>query len=176
MTQDLTKDHAIVSEEFHTALEHYHREINTDCWLCRSEYTDSPITRKKPKSLDMTNSDPNCSLLNSPIYSSYSAAKEKLDTSNLINSNSPSNYSSHPFPSESLHSGSIDYLLHTTGTTGQPKPVRAPHCCVVPNIVDLRGRFAMSPDDVVFNAAPLTFDPSVIEVNPLTTCTCIALP
>jgi hypothetical protein len=39
---------------------------------------------------------------------------------------------------------------------------------VVPNVVDLRGRFAMSPDDVVFNAAPLTFDPSVVEVNPST--------
>ena len=165
MTQDLTKDHAIVTEGFHTALECYHREINTDCWLCQSEYTDSPITREKPKSLDMTNSDSAGSLLNSSIYSSDSAVKEKLNTSNLINSNSPSNYSSHPFPSESLHSSSIAYLLHTTGTTGQPKPVRAPHCCVAPNVVDLRGRFAMSPDDVVFNAAPLTFDPSVIEVN-----------
>ena len=164
MTQDFAMGHVL--DEFHAALEHYHCEINTKCWLCRSEYTDSPITREKPKSLDMTNSDNSTtSLLNSPIYSSDSAAKEKFDTSNLINLNSPSNYSSHPFPSESLHSGSIAYLLHTTGTTGQPKPVRAPHCCVVPNVVDLRGRFAMSPDDVVFNAAPLTFDPSVIEVN-----------
>ena len=56
------------------------------------------------------------------------------------------------------------YYLHTTGTTGEPKLVRVPHCCVVPNVVDLRQRFAMSADDVVFNAAPLTFDPSVVEV------------
>ena len=172
MTQDFAKGHAIVSEEFHTALEHYHREINTDCWLCRSEYTDSLATRYKPKSLDTTNSDSTGSLLNSPIYSSDSAAKEKLVTSNLIASNSQSNSHTYSFPS--LHSGSVAYLLHTTGTTGQPKPVRAPHCCVVPNVVDLRGRFAMSPDDVVFNAAPLTFDPSVIEVNLLSIC--IALP
>ena len=67
-----------------------------------------------------------------------------------------------PFPS--LHPSSVAYWLHTTGTTGEPKLVQVPHCCIVPNIVDLRRRFAISPDDVVFNAAPLTFDPSAVEV------------
>lgn len=56
------------------------------------------------------------------------------------------------------------YTLHTSGTTGEPKTIRVPHCCVVPNIVDLRKRFTLC-HDVVFNAAPLTFDPSVVEVS-----------
>ena len=156
MSQDFAKDHVIVTEEFHTALEHYHHEINTGCWLCSPEYTDSPATKEKLNILDMTNSDLTGSLSNSLI-----ATKEKPTSSDLTTS--LSNSHTHSFPS--LHPSSVAYLLHTTGTTGQPKPVRAPHCCVVPNVVDLRGRFAMSPDDVVFNAAPLTFDPSIVEVN-----------
>lgn len=57
------------------------------------------------------------------------------------------------------------YTLHTSGTTGDPKTIRVPHCCVVPNTVDLRKRFGLCHDDIVFNAAPLTFDPSVVEVS-----------
>ena len=63
-----------------------------------------------------------------------------------------------------LPPSSLAYVLHTSGTTGHPKLVWVPHCCIVPNIVDLRKRFHMHPDDCVFNAAPLTFDPSVVEV------------
>lgn len=63
-----------------------------------------------------------------------------------------------------VHPAAVAYYVHTTGSTGEPKLVRVPHCCVVPNVVDFRERFAMSPNDVVFNAAPLTFDPSVVEV------------
>ena len=59
---------------------------------------------------------------------------------------------------------SLAYVLQTSGTTGRPKPVRVPHCCIVPNIADLSRRFSMCPDDCVFNAAPLTFDPSIVEV------------
>ena len=58
----------------------------------------------------------------------------------------------------------LAYLVHTTGTTGSPKQVWVPHCCIVPNIVDLRRRFKLTDNDRVLNAAPLTFDPSVVEV------------
>ena len=58
----------------------------------------------------------------------------------------------------------LAYLVHTTGTTGLPKQVWVPHCCIVPNIVDLRMRFKLTHNDRVLNAAPLTFDPSVVEV------------
>ena len=43
--------------------------------------------------------------------------------------------------------------------------VQALHCSIVPNIVDLRERFSCGEYDVVFNAVPLTFDPSVVEVR-----------
>ena len=160
MSQDIAKEHAIITEKFHTALEDYRHEINTDCWPCSHEYImGSFATKEKPKSLETTNSDLDGSVSNFIIHSS--GTEEKLKSSDFATS--PPNSHMYSFPS--LHPGSIAYLLHTTGTTGQPKAVQAPHCCVVPNIVDLRGRFAMSPDDVVFNAAPLTFDPSVVEVN-----------
>ncbi len=65
----------------------------------------------------------------------------------------------------SAHPSSPAYVLSTSGTTGDPVIVRALHCSIVPNIVDLRGRFSCGEYDVVFNAAPLTFDPSVVEVS-----------
>ncbi|XP_061593066.1 beta-alanine-activating enzyme [Cololabis saira] len=58
----------------------------------------------------------------------------------------------------------LAYVLHTSGTTGPPKTVRVPHKCILPNILHLRSLFEMSPDDVVFLASPLTFDPSVVDI------------
>ncbi|XP_066576016.1 beta-alanine-activating enzyme [Amia ocellicauda] len=60
--------------------------------------------------------------------------------------------------------GCLAYVLHTSGTTGLPKIVRVPHKCIVPNIVHLRSLFQVTPQDVVFMASPLTFDPSVVEL------------
>ncbi|XP_063776957.1 beta-alanine-activating enzyme isoform X2 [Pseudophryne corroboree] len=58
----------------------------------------------------------------------------------------------------------LAYVLHTSGTTGVPKIVSVPHCCIVPNINHLRSIFSVSPSDLVFFASPMTFDPSVIEM------------
>ncbi|KAM3940453.1 beta-alanine-activating enzyme [Leptodactylus fuscus] len=58
----------------------------------------------------------------------------------------------------------LAYVLHTSGTTGTPKIVSVPHCCIVPNILHLRSIFNISPDDIVLLSSPLTFDPSIIEV------------
>ena len=77
-----------------------------------------------------------------------------------INSNTCSDNWNFP----TLSPMSLAYVMHTSGTTGRPKPVRVPHCCIVPNIVDLTQRFFITPEDCVFNAAPLTFDPSIVEV------------
>ena len=69
-----------------------------------------------------------------------------------------------PWPLPFLTPTTLAYILSTSGTTGEPVTVRVPHCCIVPNIVDLRGWFSCGQNDVIFNAAPLTFDPSVVEV------------
>ena len=81
---------------------------------------------------------------------------------NICSGVSDGNLSKWNFPT--LPHTSLAYVMHTSGTTGRPKPVRVPHCCIVPNIVDLTQRFSICPDDCIFNAAPLTFDPSVVEV------------
>eukprot|EP00062_Callorhinchus_milii_P008309 gi/632950855/ref/XP_007890965.1/ PREDICTED: acyl-CoA synthetase family member 4 [Callorhinchus milii] len=60
--------------------------------------------------------------------------------------------------------GFMAYILHTSGTTGTPKVVRVPHQCIVPNIEHLRSIFEISPDDLIFMASPLTFDPSIVEM------------
>ncbi|KAM7168240.1 beta-alanine-activating enzyme isoform 2-T3 [Macrochelys suwanniensis] len=59
---------------------------------------------------------------------------------------------------------SLAYILHTSGTTGIPKIVRVPHKCIVPNILHLQSLFKITPDDMLFMASSLTFDPSVVEL------------
>ena len=39
---------------------------------------------------------------------------------------------------QSRVSEELAYVMTTSGTTGLPKIVRVPHCCIIPNIVDLR--------------------------------------
>lgn len=63
-----------------------------------------------------------------------------------------------------LKSASVAYVMHTSGTTGSSVPVHVPHCCITPNVLDLRRRFCIHHNDVVFNAAPVTFDPAIVEV------------
>ncbi|XP_077391321.1 beta-alanine-activating enzyme [Festucalex cinctus] len=67
-------------------------------------------------------------------------------------------------PSRPKPGGSLAYVLHTSGTTGQPKIVRVPHKCILPNILHLRRLFEVCSTDVVFLASPLTFDPSVVDI------------
>lgn len=57
----------------------------------------------------------------------------------------------------------IAYVMQTSGSTGEPKIVRVPHRCIVPNINHLSELLTISSEDVVFQAAPLTFDPCVVE-------------
>ncbi|PSN35737.1 Acyl-CoA synthetase family member 4 [Blattella germanica] len=59
---------------------------------------------------------------------------------------------------------SMAYAIQTSGTTGEPKIVQVPHQCIVPNIQHLQILLSIAADDVIFLAAPLTFDPSIIEI------------
>ncbi|XP_075544432.1 beta-alanine-activating enzyme-like isoform X1 [Dermacentor variabilis] len=56
------------------------------------------------------------------------------------------------------------YTMFTSGTTGEPKVVRVPHECALLNVQHLRSIFNISKEDIIFQAAPLTFDPCVIEI------------
>ncbi|XP_013009782.1 beta-alanine-activating enzyme isoform X3 [Cavia porcellus] len=65
---------------------------------------------------------------------------------------------------DARHKDCLAYVLHTSGTTGTPKIVRVPHACVLPNVQHFRELFDITPEDVLFLASPLTFDPSVVEI------------
>ena len=130
-----------VTEEFKAVLTNYRQDVDVRCSLCSNTHTKTSFVEDMLK----TSNFPSPATITSQ------------DDINL-------NY----FPS--LHPASTAYWLHTTGTTGQPKLVRVPHCCIVPNVVDLRRRFMMSPDDIVFNSSPLTFDPCVVEVRCTMVC------
>uniref|UniRef100_A0A131YKU0 Acyl-CoA synthetase family member 4-like protein n=1 Tax=Rhipicephalus appendiculatus TaxID=34631 RepID=A0A131YKU0_RHIAP len=56
------------------------------------------------------------------------------------------------------------YTMFTSGTTGEQKVVRVPHECALLNVQHLRSIFNILKEDVIFQAAPMTFDPCVIEI------------
>ncbi|KAG7174546.1 Beta-alanine-activating enzyme-like, partial [Homarus americanus] len=58
----------------------------------------------------------------------------------------------------------LAYVIPTSGSTGVPKYVYVPHRCIMPNVVDLVAMFGVGPEDCIFCAAPLTFDPSVVDL------------
>ena len=77
-----------------------------------------------------------------------------------------------------LHNGTFPvspvpmaYWMRTSGTVSQaPTVVRVSHARIVPNIADVTRRLDMSPQDVMFLASPLTFDPSVVELFSTLSC------
>ncbi|XP_043918422.1 beta-alanine-activating enzyme [Protopterus annectens] len=90
-------------------------------------------------------------------------AKAKLNATSEFSEQKPK-ASNHTKCMDWKQPGCLAYILHTSGTTGMPKIVRVPHTCIVPNIQHLRSLFEMTPEDVVFMASSLTFDPSVVEL------------
>ncbi|XP_018014810.1 beta-alanine-activating enzyme [Hyalella azteca] len=58
----------------------------------------------------------------------------------------------------------IAYVITTSGSTGIPKMVFVPRSCVAPNISDLLNIFYIVRTDVIFSAAPLSFDPSIVNI------------
>ncbi|XP_063845196.1 beta-alanine-activating enzyme-like [Scylla paramamosain] len=58
----------------------------------------------------------------------------------------------------------LAYVVPTSGSTGIPKCVYVPHASIMPNIYDFVHLFKVSSKDRIFCAAPLTFDPSVIDL------------
>ncbi|MFD6169027.1 non-ribosomal peptide synthetase [Streptomyces coeruleorubidus] len=55
------------------------------------------------------------------------------------------------------------YVIHTSGTTGEPKGIELRHRGVVNNLTDLNGRFGVGPGDAVLALSSPGFDMSVYE-------------
>ncbi|KAA0909486.1 amino acid adenylation domain-containing protein, partial [Streptomyces apricus] len=55
------------------------------------------------------------------------------------------------------------YIIHTSGSTGAPKPIALHHRGVVNNITDLNSRFHAGPHDAVLSLSSPSFDMSVYE-------------
>jgi len=55
------------------------------------------------------------------------------------------------------------YVMHTSGTTGAPKPIALCHRGVLNNLADLNARFGVGPGDSVLALSSPSFDMSVYE-------------
>ncbi|MFF9012028.1 amino acid adenylation domain-containing protein [Streptomyces sp. NPDC014870] len=63
----------------------------------------------------------------------------------------------------------LAYVIHTSGSTGAPKPIALRHRGVMNNIADLNSRFGVGPGDRVLALSSPSFDMSVYEFLGLTT-------
>ncbi|MEU2632068.1 AMP-binding protein [Kitasatospora sp. NPDC007106] len=61
------------------------------------------------------------------------------------------------------------YILFTSGSTGQPKPVATPRRAVSATVHSLRGLFGLTPEDRVLQFASLNWDTSFEEILPALT-------
>ena len=55
------------------------------------------------------------------------------------------------------------YVIFTSGSTGRPKGVAVPHRAIVANLRWRQNRYRFTPDDVIIQKTPFTFDVSVWE-------------
>jgi amino acid adenylation domain-containing protein len=62
-----------------------------------------------------------------------------------------------------LHSRHLAYVIHTSGSTGQPKGVMNEHRGVVNRILWMQNEYRLTPADVVLQKTPFSFDVSVWE-------------
>ncbi|RYG55083.1 hypothetical protein EON80_31145, partial [bacterium] len=67
------------------------------------------------------------------------------------------------FPEIPLTAGHPAHLLFTSGSTGKPKGVLLPHRGVV-RLVKNSNFMAITQDDVFLQAAPVSFDASLLEI------------
>jgi amino acid adenylation domain-containing protein/non-ribosomal peptide synthase protein (TIGR01720 family) len=66
-----------------------------------------------------------------------------------------------PMPSVTPEMGA--YLLYTSGSTGKPKGVLVSHAAIVNRILWMQHEYQLTPDDVVLQKTPCSFDVSVWE-------------
>lgn len=66
-------------------------------------------------------------------------------------------------PQVAVHPADLAYTMFTSGTTGQPKGVRIPHCGVV-RLVRAPGYVQLDETDVVLHASSVSFDAATFEI------------
>ncbi|HVQ90995.1 MAG TPA: amino acid adenylation domain-containing protein, partial [Mycobacteriales bacterium] len=66
-------------------------------------------------------------------------------------------------PSGGAGAESLCYVIHTSGSTGAPKPIALRHGGVTNNLADLNARFQVGPGDSVLALSSPSFDMSVYE-------------
>ncbi|MEU9887506.1 amino acid adenylation domain-containing protein [Sphaerisporangium sp. NPDC051011] len=72
-------------------------------------------------------------------------------------------------PEPAVGPENLCYIIHTSGSTGEPKPIALRHRGVMNNIADLNTRFEVGPGDSVLALSSPSFDMSVYEFLGLTT-------
>ncbi len=63
-----------------------------------------------------------------------------------------------------LRAHNVAYVIFTSGSTGRPKGVAVSHCSVVNQVRWVDGTYGLTPNDVVLQKSPATFDMSVWEL------------
>ncbi|MFI6081766.1 amino acid adenylation domain-containing protein [Streptomyces sp. NPDC051217] len=71
-------------------------------------------------------------------------------------------------PVTEVRPDSLCYVIHTSGSTGSPKPIALCHRGVLNNIADLNARYGVGPGDSVLALSSPSFDMSVYEFLGLT--------
>ncbi|PCK22362.1 amino acid adenylation domain-containing protein, partial [Rhodococcus qingshengii] len=63
-----------------------------------------------------------------------------------------------------LRSADTAYVIFTSGSTGRPKGVAVSHAAIVENLLWRQSEYGFTPDDVILQKTPFTFDVSVWEL------------
>ncbi|MFB7918443.1 amino acid adenylation domain-containing protein [Streptomyces sp. NPDC056061] len=66
-------------------------------------------------------------------------------------------------PVTGVRPDNLCYVIHTSGSTGAPKPIALSHRGVLNNLADLNARYGVGPDDAVLALSSPSFDMSVYE-------------
>ena len=98
------------------------------------------------------------------FFVSNSVLSDQIENGVLSYENGSFNYVEIQENQSHLCNKNILYCVQTSGTSGRRKTVQVPDSCILPNIEDFQRIFYLSEKDVIFSAAPPSFDPFYLDV------------